>query len=640
MMNSKFNLIVTSLMAFVIAGTFTSCKKDIDKESNPEVKITGVSSDVTSIVFSLEATGSKEAAYVVVSSEEEIPAANTIFNVGTVVPVEKAEYTVTDLYPATKYFVGAVSKAQDGRLSKVEVLEMSTISSDGMFTFDVVTSDVTPRTFKLSITPSSSEARYVYGCDFAVRLAAMTDQELYASYLESFEKQAKTEGKTLEQVLSEELASGNVTNQEIGNLEPEVGYTVFVFGMDPKVGFITSKVVRKDVMTPEAQMSFELSVTDVTASSAHVTVTPSDEQTPFIWLCEPTSKYPDMTGAEIAAAYVEQNKEWLDQGMGFYTGIQDFPQYKLIPSTEYYLIAFAYKDGEVYTDVAEKFFESDQGGDPATFACEIEIEPQAETAAYKVTTSTSDIFYMCAHSPKADYNKDEAMEFVENYIADFVKAQQEWNPTYTVVEALESQCSMGDSEGTLVPLAGGTEYTFFAVPVDLTGKPADAVATKDFTTLSADYSKADVTSVYKGTFNLAELQEAGYFEGQSSAKPLVAVYELVPADECVVAKYKLWYGVTDELTDAELMSFIDPYWDGEKSGDDLTNGRLVFITNQYYNQTTFITVGQDENGKYSKLGRTFVQALAEGEEGTLEEFEAIYNEFYPQGAPKLNASRK
>lgn len=371
------------------------------------------------------------------------------------------------------------------------------------------------------------------------------------------------------------------------------------------------------------ELTFEMSVTDITAVSAHVQITPSDESKYFIWLCQPTSAYEGMNGQQIAESYVENFKGMLDQYMGLYSGIQDYPEYNLLPETEYFLIAFGYDQG-INSQVYEQRFTTPAGTDPETLECEIKFtDIQPERASFEVVPNDKTIYYFCGAFVKEDFSEEEARKLAQATIDETYKSQTEYNPNYPIEQVVENICYHNNASGSLAPLTGGTDYTFFIVPVTTKGKAAQKVITKDFRTTDKQYSQAEVTSEYLGTFDFLELKAAGHFTSSNFDETTnVMVFRLNANEYANLVKYKLWYGATEE-TDSDLISWIEPYWDGQKTKAQLANEFLVFITNKYDNSVTFITIAYDSNNVASRLGRTFVEGVSKGSTSSVEEFEEL-----------------
>lgn len=388
------------------------------------------------------------------------------------------------------------------------------------------------------------------------------------------------------------------------------------------------------------KLTFEISVTDITAVDAYIRIVPSDETENFIWLCQPTSAYPDMTGQQIAESYTNTFKDMLDQYMGLYSGTQDYPGFSLLPETEYFVIAFGYNQG-ITSEVYEQRFTTPAGTNPEDLTCEITFpDIQAERASFNVKPNDNSIFYFCGAFVKEDYSDEAARQLAEATIDEFYQMQS-YNPNYPIEQAVESVCYHGEGYGELSPLYGSTEYTFFVVPVTTKGKAVEKIITKDFKTSDIQYSEAEVKAEYLGSFDYMELKNAGYFTDTSfSSNNIVMAFKLSANDYTELVKYKLWYGATD-ATDSDLMGWINPYWDGERTKEELATNFIVFITNQYNNSVTFLSVAYDSNNVTSKFDRQFVDAISEGAVSSVADFEEILQMLPKEAkAPRLVTAKK
>lgn len=624
---------------FVLAG-FVSCSEDeAVVERNPLVAIKSLGQTTSSISFSIKASDADAAAYKYYKSEDEIQQPAELFASGEQVGVDSAAYEVKNLEPNTTYYVAAVAKAGE-KYSPVVKIRMITVQADNLYSFDVEVGTPTHNSVPVKVTPSSEDARYVVDIVPAADVASMSDEDLYRSYFDRYVAEADSTGATLESVLEGKLRSG-VIDETFESLVPETEYVVVVVGMDPVAGFRTSPVSRTDFATTYEvkPLTFAITVTDVEAVTAHISVVPSDEVAPFVWLCQPVSTYEGMSAQEIAESYVNTFKDYLDSGMGLYSGTQDYPGFSLMASTDYFVIAFGYNQG-ITSEVYEERFTTLEGADPETLECDITFpDIQAERVTFNVVPNENSIHYYCGAFVKSEYTDQKAKDMVAAAINDFYQMQVEWNPNYPIEQVVESVCALGTSTGDLSPLYGDTEYTFFVVPVTNKGEVANKVITTDFRTATAQYSDAVVTSEYLGSFDALELQAAGYFtEASLNENTIVMVYKLNFNEYCNLVKYKLWYGATD-ATDSDLIGWIEPYWDGQRTKDQFATDFLVFITNLYSNDVTFLSIAYDSNNVASKMDRNYVERVERDQTSSVEEFKTLLD-MLPSESHRLNVSRK
>lgn len=619
---------ICSLTSILLCSLFISCEKPNEEEiSLPSIKIEEVQSDITSLTFSITAESATDAAYwVYLADDSYTPQSGDVFSNGTRIPTDNpANYTVSDLDPNTAYTIAAVAKNANGEYSDVATLTMSTTPSDGLYTFDVTLSEPTDVTVDVKIEPSSNDAYYVLDWVGADNYAGMSPAEIHAEYLRIFNGIASNEGRTLEDVLKENLINGAYEGT-IENLYPLTSYELIVFGMDPEKGFLTSEVQQIPFKTAEQILSLEVIVENITAKSADVYVYPSNDEDPFIWLCEPAAKYPGMTLEEIAEAYTENNKTWLDMYMGLYFGAQEYPGYELMPGVEYYILAYGYEPGVgISTEVVGQFFSALEGGDIETFSATIEItDLQGERIDYTVIPNDETIYYLPGCMKTSEYSDDFVKTDVQDYIRSYWEENLEYNPAFSIEEAVDRLCYTGENALYASPLDPETEYTVFVVPVNSKGETGSVVVSEQTSTPSMGYSDADVTSEYIGAWDGPMLQDAGYFQGQNLTDKYIMVFRINASPTCDTLKIKAWNGYT-ELTDQELIDIIEPYWDAIYSGDDIDNLKYIYTTTPSYwpGSMTFCTLGFNSEGVRAAMGRTFVDVFWEDALLPLEDWEAL-----------------
>lgn len=620
-------LIIFSLTFALFSSLFLSCKKPDETIALPSILLEEIESDITSITFRITTEDAIDAAYWVYASDDSYtPQSGDVFSNGERIPTDNpANYTVSELEPNSSYTIAAAAKNANGEYSDVATLTMSTTPSDGLYTFEVTLSEPTDVSVDVKIEPSSNDAYYVLDWVGADNYAGMSPEEIHAEYLRIFSGIASNEGRTLEEVLAENLINGSYEGT-IENLYPLTSYELIVFGMDPEKGFLTSDVQQIPFKTAEQILSLNVIVENVTAKSADVYVYPSNDEDPFIWLCEPSAKYPGMTLEEIAEAYTENNKQWLDMYMGLYFGAQEYPGYELMPGVEYYILAYGYEPGVgISTEVVGQFFSALEGGDIETFSATIDITNlQGERIDYTVTPNDETIYYLPGCMKTSEYSDDFVKADVQDYIKTYWEENLEYNPAFSIEEAVDRLCYTGENALYASPLDPETDYTVFVVPVNSKGETGSIVVSKQAATPSMGYSDADVSSEYIGAWDGPMLQEAGYFQGENLTDKYIMAFRINASPTCDTLKIKFWNGYT-ELTDQELIDIIEPYWDAIYAGDDIDKLKYVYTTTPSYwpGSMTFCTLGFNSEGVRAAMGRNFVDVFWEDALLPLEDWEAL-----------------
>lgn len=107
-----------------------------------------------------------------------------------------------------------------------------------------------------------------------------------------------------------------------------------------------------DPGTEEDGMTIEISVTDISAYSAMLTVTPStDDKYACIFIS--SAQWPDMIEGDAAVKYIVDNFD-----PAFFNGEYSEELQPLMPETEYMVIAFGYEAGEATTELFTYTFTS------------------------------------------------------------------------------------------------------------------------------------------------------------------------------------------------------------------------------------------------------------------------------------------
>lgn len=604
-----------------------SCKEKEKAPSSPAVTIEEGESGITSVSFRIIVENASDAAYWVYESDATYtPQAGDVFSKGTRIPVdEPSDCVVSDLAPNTSYTVAAVAKNINGEYSEMATIDMVTSPSEGLYSFEVTLGEPEDVAIEVKVVPSDENASYVVDIVEGDTYAGIASSDIHAEYLRIFEGLASNEGRTLEEILSEKLFKGTYEGR-IDGLVPLSSYEVVVFGMDPVKGFLTSEVTVIPFQTAEQILTLDVRVENLTATSADVYVIPSNDEDSFVWLCEPTAKYPDMSLEEIAYMYTDGYSYLFDQGMGLYWGPQEYPGYEIMPGVSYYILAYGYEMGVgISTDVVGQFFDAPEGGNIEEFQAEIRItDTQGQRIDYDVIPNDETIYYLPGCMKTSEYSDEFVKTDVENYIKEYWEGNKEWNPSYSIEEAVNVLCYMGTQSLYASPLEANTDYTVFVVPVNSKGETGSVVISVEESTEDLGYSDANVTSEYLGAWDAKMLQDAGYFTGEYLNDKYIMAFKINASPTCDTLKIKAWNGYT-ELTDQELIDFIEPYWDAIYAGDEIDNHQYIYTTTSAYyaGAMTFCTLGVNSEGVRAEMGRTYVDLFYEDALLSLDEWESL-----------------
>ena len=132
-------------------------------------------------------------------------------------------------------------------------------------------------------------------------LSYESDDQLIRAAVAYIQSLAEQNGRDVQELLAEELLKGNIS-WPFSGLTPQTDYIAYAFGLtaECQVTSALSKAEFTTLSSQSVQCTFELSVTDVTATSFTLNVTPSDEQVPY---------YFDLMSAEQYAMYCNASPE-------------------------------------------------------------------------------------------------------------------------------------------------------------------------------------------------------------------------------------------------------------------------------------------------------------------------------------------
>ena len=258
-----------------------------------------------------------------------------------------------------------------------------------------------------------------------------------------------------------------------------------------------------------ASSDFTINVSNITATNATVSVTPSNDNTYYFDIVEQSTVNSFSSLSAFATAYVEFLQEqaaeygynfadFLSSGNDSYTFSNT-----LIADTDYYAFAVGVNaNGTITTDVTVKAFTTLSSGSDSgatsqnTFAISVS-GVTSNSATISVNPSNRDTYYFDV------YPKDVADQYggMTALAADYVAYIKELYESYgyTFADALSSGPDSFTFDGNLDP---GTTYYAFAFGVNADGTVTTDVTTKTFTTEASDSTG--------GSLDLSNLTDGGY----------------------------------------------------------------------------------------------------------------------------------
>lgn len=629
--------------AVVLAALLSSCNKE-EQGSAPTVSVEAVSSDASSITLRISSEGATELAYMQIKDLQSVPSAKGLLSAGTQVEVPGGDVVVTDLEPSTDYYFAVVA-ANGDLYSEIATVEASTLEAE--CTFELTVTGVTSEAIAWRVVPSVDTQPY-YVAALPASYASSSDEELHAAVLEQITEAA---GGSLEDYLSANMFTGTRTGSVAG-LEPQTEYLLTVMGLSASDGSLQTGIAKENTTTAEeVELTFTLSVSDITATTAHVSVVPSDNEATYVWLCQPSTNYPDLSEDDadaIAEMYVTNQGAYLEQNIGLYTGSYDIQNFEVNSDSKYYLFAFGYTPGIGITSSCElEAFETGHSIGPNEFEAEIVVDvATAKRLGFQVhpTEACAAIYYLPVILPKAEYSWEAAQDLAIAAVKSNYDLNIDFNPGYTMTDAVSSVCYRGSYDYfEATGLTPETEYVIAVVAMSNDGEPGNAEVTAEESTTVEKQSGAVFSNTLVGIYDGDEALEAGLFENSALVSGnALAVFEVKISEEAVHCYYNSNlvgnYSNPEEeyKTDDDLMSWLptNPF---TVEVEDHTTTHIIVPYKYYdieYYDYTFVTWANDAEGVWGPVSRTFVQAVSTDVD-PIEDLVELVNSLESSAAPVL-----
>ena len=422
------------------------------------------------------------------------------------------------------------------------------------------------------------------------------------------------------------IANTEYTNMVAGFVIDESG--VITLASD----VATSTYTTGDVKA--ADLTFDISVTDVEMDRAAIKVTPSDETAPFCWMVGAWDGL--KTAEEIMNEIVAMYGAWMNGGsVMIYRGVQDYTggpgstyKYKLdAPDTDYYVIAFGYAGGITTEPVMETFHTL-----PAPPAEETEFNMTASaitpySLTIGVTSSVASTYYTPGVCAPEEYNEEVLVSEVEEGIKEILEMQQAQDPTVTLSQVL----SMYFYKGNYTIDASGMqpETTVMGYIFAIDHKTGEVAKVQTFENLATTTKPGDVTPTVEFIGNYSGNEEAGSVFGKPEATKGKAIS---------VFKYTNLEGARSLFTTLlgdNLMNYTDPeLW---KAGTDYWQTCLMsqpygfYVTDWDYEYTALAYAVDATTGQPGGIGREKTMPTVENKQD-IQELIDLVNE--------LNAAEK
>lgn len=292
-----------------------------------------------------------------------------------------------------------------------------------------------------------------------------------------------------------ELMKSGVYEREVTGLQPEMTFVVFACHTD-ETGAVVSDVTVVVATTPAleaSQNTFEIEVDQITATSAMLFITPSNDDD-YVWLEFPDYIYEGMTMEELEAFLLQNYKPFFPLHTNSGEMVHSFDD-ALEPDTEYMIIVFGY-DGGLTTPLTTKKFRTLEPNDPSntTFSFEygamtarsvtVTFKPSDVSVAYLAIVADEDML-----EKKGGVNADGVKALIDSQIKKAIAL----GDCEDRAEFASYYAQRGKKTGNFA-LTPGMKHYACAVCVDAEGNYASEVAIDEFTAPAEGKTDASVTA--------------------------------------------------------------------------------------------------------------------------------------------------
>ena len=421
------------------------------------------------------------------------------------------------LSPEEDYVAYAVPISSEGKaLAEGQMQEYRTLAEEqpeaSDMTFDIQVTDLTSTSAMVTVTPSRDDALYFFD--------NISKEELMESY--NGDVAARTE-YVLEYFTSserpiEEVVAAYASQGEddffYSELSPDTDYVIYAVPISSEgkalgAGATYNYRTQKEDEQPEvSDITFEIEVTEVTSTSALVTVTPSRDDVPYYF--DVVSKYilTEFYNGDAAAVVEDMFDSLLELG----TPVEDLSQYAktgaisyfydgdFSPGEEYVAYAFPINEqGDVIAEGATYAFTTLSEGEDTPEASDMTFDIQvtdltSRGITYTITPSRDDVYYYCGLFLKSEMGQDWG-DFIATVVGSIIEAQAA-SKGLSVAEVVERFGILGVVDSSEVSgLDPNTEYVLYAVPVSSEGKALSKGTTYPFATLSEGEDMPEVSDI-------------------------------------------------------------------------------------------------------------------------------------------------
>ena len=502
--------------------------------------------------------------------------------------------------------------------SEVSKTKFTTLAFEKLDVTFAIETTVDGNSAEYKVTPSDNEVIWYFYTISTATFDHYQSPDAYGMSLDKFFlycleqqiNQLRGAGYDDNTILNAIFHKGALTLQA-KDLTANTEYTNMVAGfVIDESGVITlaSDVATSTYVTGEAKaadLTFEVSVTDVEMDRAAIKITPSDENATFCWMVGAWdgAKNAEEIMNEIVAMY----GGWMNAGMMLYSGVQDYTggpgspyKYKLdAPDTDYYVVAFGYAGGVTTEPVMETFHTL-----PAPDASETEFNMTASaitpySLTIGVTSSVASTYYTPGVCAPAEYDEEVFVSEVEAGIAEIFEMQKAQDPNITLSQVLGLYFYKGNYTIDASGMQPETTVMGYIFAIDhKTGKVAKV---QTFENLATTTKPGDVTPTVEFIGNYSGNEEAGAVFGQPDATKgrAISVFKYSNFDGARSLFTTLLGDNLMNYTDPELWKMATGYWEACSMSSPYT----FYLTDWDYEYTALAYAVDATTGQPGGVGR-------------------------------------
>ena len=479
---------------------------------------------------------------------------------------------------------------------------------DESFSVAVEVTDVTASSAVISFSPSSQTLPYIAGY---VSSSDLGPSDIKYFIDNEISQLMEREGLDRAEAVAEMQVTGSHTMSP-SDLSPETGYVCYAVGVNAD-GYYTTDAFAETFETPagEAQtgdISFEIDIPEVTASSVSVSVLPSDNTLPYYYDLMTKDVYDSCDGdvasylttlIENASAEYGVDKEKFVKSLQV-TG-PDSDNISGLPSdTEMIVYAIGLADdGTCYGEPEVKSFRTLAPGNPED--CEFSFDFSYAMSGVTVTVTPSDdgVSYYTSVIPVSEFSTDDAL--VERVYQGLLSMASEYGVSVSQIVSMVAFTGQDIYEWT--ELAAEDHYAFaYALSDD--GRAAGPVFMEKFTVpeYASDVSVSVENVRWFNGDDLADMDSQ--YEGIRDGAYFVA--DVVHSSDAYQWYLALLPG---DYTDSE--SYPDEtVYDAVMMGGVMNREQLRFVVQ--YGTLTVLGFAVDIDGVYGDIYRMSAEITREG----------------------------